>query len=203
VTRTNEPAKPSDAELVSRAQRGDPAAFTELVERYQDRVYNTCYRMCHNHADALDLTQSAFLKALEALPRFEVRATFFTWLFRIAVNLTLSHRRARSRQPVFSLRWSDDDNEGHPLDLPARNDDDDPAEHVARVELQQRIAAALGALDEEFRAAVVLRDVEELDYATIAEILGVPTGTVKSRIYRGRMMLRRLLEQEEPQLGLG
>jgi RNA polymerase sigma-70 factor (ECF subfamily) len=203
VTRTNEPGKPSDAELVSRAQRGDPAAFTELVERYQDRVYNTCYRMCHNHADALDLTQSAFLKALEALPRFEVRATFFTWLFRIAVNLTLSHRRARSRQPVFSLRWSDDDNEGHPLDLPARNDDDDPAEHVARVELQQRIAAALGALDEEFRAAVVLRDVEELDYATIAEILGVPTGTVKSRIYRGRMMLRRLLEQEEPQLGLG
>ncbi len=198
----DERANPSDAELVSRAQRGDPAAFSELVVRYQDRVYNTCYRMCHNHADALDLTQTAFLKAFEALPRFELRAGFFTWLFRIAVNLTLSHRRARSRRPTLSLHWSDDDEE-RPFDPPAANDSDDPAEHAGRVELHQRLEAALGELDEEFRAAVVLRDVEELDYATIAEILDVPAGTVKSRIHRGRLMLRRLLEQEEPQVGTG
>ena len=202
MKRADDLTNPSDAELVSRAQRGDPAAFSELVERYQDRVYNTCYRMCHNHADALDLTQSAFLKALEALPRFELRATFFTWLFRIAVNLTLSHRRAEGRRPTLSLRRFEDDG-GRPFDPPANNAADDPAQHVAQVELHQRLEAALGKLDEEFRAAVVLRDVEELDYATIAEILGVPTGTVKSRIHRGRLMLREMLEQEEPQLGIG
>jgi RNA polymerase sigma-70 factor (ECF subfamily) len=202
VKRTDELANPSDVELVSRAQRGDPAAFSVLVERYQDRVYNVCYRMCHNHADALDLAQSTFLRALEALPRFEVRAKFFTWLFRIAVNLTLSHRRARSRRPVLSLRWSEDDDE-RSFEPPASDDADDPAENMAQQELHQRLEAALGKLDEEFRAAVVLRDVEELDYGTIAEILGVPTGTVKSRIHRGRMMLREMLEQEEPQLGIG
>ena len=193
---------PSDAELVSRAQRGDPAAFSELVTRYQDRVYNTCYRMCHNHADALDLTQSAFLKALEALPRFEFRAKFFTWLFRIAVNLTLSHRRAQSRRPTLALRQFEDE-QGRPFDPPAANDSDDPARRVARVELHQRLEAALERRDEEFRAAVVLRDIEELDYAAIAEILGVPVGTVKSRIHRGRLMLREMLKQEEPQLGIG
>jgi RNA polymerase sigma-70 factor (ECF subfamily) len=201
VKRADELTNPSDAELVSRAQRGDPTAFSELVERYQDRVYNLCYRMCHNHADALDLAQSTFLRALQALPRFEVRAKFFTWLFRIAVNQALSHRRARRRQPTLSLRWSDDEDE-RPFEPPAV-DDDDPSQTMARSELHARLEAALGKLDEEFRAAVVLRDVEELDYAAIAEILEVPVGTVKSRIYRGRMMLRELLEQEEPQVGIG
>jgi len=202
VKRADHLTNPSDAELVSRAQRSDPAAFSELVKRYQDRVYNTCYRMCHNHEDALDLTQSAFLKALEALPRFELRAEFFTWLFRIAVNLTLSHRRAQSRRPTLALRQFDDEQD-RPFDPPATNDSDDPARRVARVELRQRLEAALEKLDEEFRAAVVLRDIEELDYATIAEILEVPAGTVKSRIHRGRLMLREMLQQEEPQLGIG
>ena len=202
MKRADDLTNPSDAELVSRAQRGDPTAFSELVTRYQDRVYNTCYRMCHNHEDALDLTQSAFLKALEALPRFEFRAEFFTWLFRIAVNLTLSHRRAQSRRPTLALRQFDDE-QGRPFDPPAANDGDDPARRVAQVELHQRLEAALEKLDEEFRAAVVLRDIEELDYATIAEILEVPAGTVKSRIHRGRLMLREMLAQEGPQLGIG
>lgn len=202
MKRTDQPTNPSDAELVSRAQGGDPAAFSGLVARYQDRVYNTCYRMCHNHADALDLTQATFVRALEALPRFEVRAKFFTWLFRIAVNLTLSHRRAERRRPTLSLRAFADE-EDRPLDPPAAREVEDPAEVLARVELHERLAGALQKLDEEFRAAVVLRDVEELDYATIAEILDVAVGTVKSRIYRGRMMLREMLEQEEPRLGIG
>jgi RNA polymerase sigma-70 factor (ECF subfamily) len=201
VKRPEDVTNPSDAELVLRAQRGDPAAFSELVIRYQDRVYNTCYRMCHNHADALDLTQSAFLRAFEALPRFEVRATFFTWLFRIAVNLTLSHRRAE-RRPTLSLRQFEDEG-GRAFEPVSANESDDPAGRMSRVELCQRLEAGLEQLDEEFRAAVVLRDVEELDYATIGEILGVPVGTVKSRIHRGRMMLREMLQEEEPQLGIG
>jgi RNA polymerase sigma-70 factor (ECF subfamily) len=200
VKRVADPKSPSDAELVSRAQRGDPTAFAELVVKYQDRVYNTCYRMCHNHADALDLTQSTFLKALEALPRFQVRAKFFTWLFRIAVNLTLSHRRAQSRQPKLLLRQVDDD---RPIEPASTDGPNDPSQRVEQVELHRQLEAALERLDEEFRAAVVLRDIEGLDYAEIADILKVPVGTVKSRIHRGRLMLRDLLEQEEPQLGVG
>jgi len=193
--------EPRDVDLVLRCQRGEQAAFGQLVERYQDRVYNTCYRMCHNHADALDLTQSAFLKAFEALPRFQARASFFTWLFRITVNVALSHRRSQRRRPRLALRGPDD--EDHPLEPAARDGAGDPAEQVAEPELRQRLEAALDRLDDDFRAAVVLRDIEELDYADIAAILKVPVGTVKSRIHRGRLMLRHLLEQQERQRGIG
>jgi RNA polymerase sigma-70 factor (ECF subfamily) len=201
VNRAADDTRLSDADLVSRAQRGDSSAFATLVTKYQHRVYNTCYRMCHNPEDALDLTQSAFLKALEALPRFEARASFFTWLFRIAVNLVLSHRRAQRRRPVLSLRQSDD--EGRPYEPPAEHAADDPSRHAEQAELRQRLEDALLRLDAEFRAAVVLRDVERLEYAAIAEILELPVGTVKSRIHRGRLMLRALLEQKEPKLGIG
>jgi RNA polymerase sigma-70 factor (ECF subfamily) len=200
VNRAAADTKPSDAELASRAQGGDGAAFGELVARYQDRVYNTCYRMCHNHDDALDLTQSAFLKAFEALPRFEARASFFTWLFRITINLVYSHHRAQHRRTVLSLRRLDDE---EPAERPPGDDTNDPSRRVEQNEMQRRLAAALQGLDEEFRAAVVLRDIEKLDYAAIAGILGVPPGTVKSRIHRGRLMLRALLEEQEAQRGVG
>jgi RNA polymerase sigma-70 factor (ECF subfamily) len=191
----------SDAALVSRAQQGDSAAFGGLVVRYQHRVYNTCYRMCNNHDDALDLTQSAFLKAFQALPNFDARASFFTWLFRIAVNLTLSQRRARRRRPTLVLRQFDDDERPcEPADARAQ---DDPSRIIEQTEMQERLGAALDELDDDFRAAVVLRDVEGLNYAAIAEVLELPVGTVKSRIHRGRLMLRALLEQKEPRRGTG
>ena len=193
MTRTENPTRQTDADLVQRAQRGDPAALSELVVRYQDRVYNTCYRMCRNHADALDLTQTTFVRALEALPRFEIRASFFTWLYRIAVNLTLTQRRSQ-RRPVLRLSASED--ESRPLE-PAAAEDSDPTREVEQRELHDRLEDALSRLDEDYRAAVILRDVEGLDYNAIAEILEVPPGTVKSRIFRGRMILREYLEQEE------
>jgi len=179
-----------DAELVKRARRGSPAAFAELVSRYQDRVFNTCYRMCHNDADALDLTQSTFLRALEGLGRFQGRSQFYTWLFRIAINLANSRRRADARRKRFALDEEQCD-AGR-----AR----DPADSVSRAaeqrELEARVEWALEKLDDEFRAAVVLKDIEDMDYASIAEILDVPIGTVKSRIHRGRLMLRDLLADE-------
>lgn len=185
----------SDDQLVLAAQAGDGAAFAQLVERYQDRVYNTCLRMCGNAADALDLTQTAFLRALQALPRFEVRSNFYTWLFRIAVNVVLSQRRRDRARPTLTLHRFE---EGNAVDEPADQHADVQPEHGAeRGEWQQRIAAALAKLEEEFRVAVVLKDIEELDYAEIARILHVPLGTVKSRIHRGRMMLRQLLENQE------
>jgi len=182
-----------DAVLVARAKRHDAAAVTALVLRYQDRLYNVMCRMCRDPDDALDLTQSTFVKALQSLPRFEGRAGFYTWLFRIAMNLAISHRR-RERRPTLSLSRMEGADAGPPQPRSAL--ETDPARITERDEMHRRLERALAELDEEFRAAVVLKDVEELDYATIAEILDVPVGTVKSRIHRGRMLLRRALEVE-------
>lgn len=185
-----------EAELVRQAQRGDPDAFAELVARYQDRVYNTCYRLCHDHADALDLTQTTFLKALESLPRFESRSGFHTWLFRIAVNLALSGRRRSARDPKTPL-----ENPGvRERASEAAGRANSVARQLEQLELQQRVEAALAGLDPELRAAVVLKDIEDLDYASIAEILDVPIGTVKSRIHRGRLALREMLSDQRTEL---
>jgi RNA polymerase sigma-70 factor (ECF subfamily) len=186
VNRSVSDTSPADAVLVERAQRGDHAAFGQLVSRYQDRVYNTVYRMCHNHADALDLSQTAFLKAFQALPRFESRANFFTWLYRIAINLVITQRRSLGRR-MAELDAREDG--GTTLRLVS----DVPGDDVDRNEQIARLTGALSRLDDEFRAAVVLKDIEDLDYATIGEILDVPVGTVKSRIHRGRAMLREMM----------
>lgn len=183
----------TEGALVRRAQAGDPAAFGELVARYQDRVYNTCYRLCRNHADAADLTQTAFLKAFEALARFDARARFYTWLFRIAVNLVHTQRRQQARRHTVSLSASSD--EERDMDPAARDAEpvDGPAQ---RQETHTRVEAALLKLDEDFRAAVVLKDVEGMDYHAISEVLEIPLGTVKSRIFRGRLLLRQMLTGE-------
>lgn len=189
----------SDAELVQCAQRGAASAFAELVSRYQDRVFNTCYRMCHNQADALDLTQATFMRALEALGRFQSRANFYTWLFRIAINLTMSHRRSVGRRAVRPLGDPAASARGLRTEPVAREPGAEQA--AADRELRRRVEWALAQLDDEFRAAVVLKDIEDLDYAAIAEILAVPVGTVKSRIFRGRMQLRELLRDERMPVG--
>jgi RNA polymerase sigma-70 factor, ECF subfamily len=189
----------TDAELVRQAQQGASPAFAELVSRYQSRVFNTCYRMCHNYDDALDLTQSAFLQALQNLRRFQARANFYTWLFRIAVNLTISHRRRAGRRATRTLDESGNDGRATaPAPLSQGAEASKPSEQR---ELQQRVEWALAQLDDEFRAAVVLKDIEDMDYASIAEVLEVPVGTVKSRIHRGRLLLRELLRGERLHVG--
>lgn len=185
-----------DAVLVVRAQRGDRRAVAALIERYQDRIFNLCSRMSGNHADAEDLTQSTFLRAIEALPRFEARSSFYTWLFRIAANVALSARRAARLRIARPLEALEDESGGLP-DRAAPG----PPTIAADAEAAEQLTAALPLVDEEFRAALLLKDVEDLDYATIAEILEVPIGTVKSRIHRGRMMLRELLLAEEQRRG--
>lgn len=182
----------SDAELVAQTRDGSLAAFGTLVERYQDRIYNTCYRMSHSPHDAADLTQNAFLRALESLGDFRGGSSFYTWLFRIAVNLVFSGRRqVQRRKPTVTL-----DDIDAPRGPRIAADDDDPATSMERAEQQAQVAAALGALDETFRIVVVLKDIEGLDYHEIAQVLSVPVGTVKSRIHRGRMQLKELLATE-------
>lgn len=186
-----------DATLVRRARSGDSAAFGKLVLRYQDRVYNACYRLCGRRDDAEDLTQTAFVKAYEALPRFEAKSSFYTWLFRIAVNLAISHRRSRGRRKTISLDGGNDDRRPDPA---AADEDTDVAKTAERSELREHLSAALAELDHEFRAVVVLKDIENMDYATISQVLDLPLGTVKSRLHRGRMALRERLTRSGVQL---
>jgi RNA polymerase sigma-70 factor, ECF subfamily len=184
---------------LKRARRGSAEALAELVTRYQDSVYNLCYRLCHHQTEALDLAQSAFLKALEALPRFEARAKFSTWLYRIAVNVALSQRRRSRRRQCLSL----DSAGGEVRDERVNNGTVSPSEPLERQEMQERIGAALARVDVEFRVAVVLKDIEGMDYSEIAGILEVPIGTVKSRIHRGRVMLRELMTSERTEVATG
>ncbi len=188
-----------DALLVEQSQQGDMAAFGQLVAKYQDKVFNTCWRISGSRDDAADLTQEVFCKVLEALDRFQGKSRFYTWVFRIAVNESLSHRRKAGR----TVNVTSDDGNPNPIENQAsslvrqtggENPVDPQAAAQAR-ETQALVAAALDDLDDEHRAAVVLRDIEGLDYAEIAEVLNIPPGTVKSRLHRGRMALRERLER--------
>lgn len=176
-----------DAALVALAQGGDRTALDQLLRRHYDRVHAVCRRVVGS-ADVDDAAQEALISVVRGLPRFDGRAQFTTWLYRIATNAALDELRRRARRPV--LRLADDEGQ--------QPDDDrvaDPLAHRTVEGAADRIDidAAIATLPEEFRAAVALRDVCDLDYAEIAEALGVPVGTVKSRIARGRTLLARAL----------
>jgi RNA polymerase sigma-70 factor (ECF subfamily) len=178
-----------DAVLVGQIQAGDVQAYAHLVSKYQDKVFNTCWRICGNPDDAADITQDALLKALESIGSFRGASSFYTWLFRIAVNLALSHRRKAARVRCETLNGPD---ESYMLTAWQQKGRvaDDPAARTDDAEVRAHVAEALRTLDEQHRAAIVLRDIEGFDYDQIAEILNVPKGTVKSRIARGRQALR-------------
>jgi RNA polymerase sigma-70 factor (ECF subfamily) len=182
-----------DTVLVAAARRGDRQALETLLRRHHDRVHALCRRLTGNDADALDATQEALLAVCRGLDRFDGRAAFTTWVYRVTTNACLDELRRRGRRPV-------------PVDTDAQVADDAAARHAARVarideDVTRRvdIDAALATLPEEFRVAVVLRDLCDLDYAEIGETLGIPPGTVRSRIARGRAALARTLgNQPEP-----
>ncbi|PZN07696.1 MAG: RNA polymerase subunit sigma-24 [Bacillota bacterium] len=179
-----------DEVLVERGRAGDVDAFTALVERYQVPVYNLCLRLVGQPADAADVAQEVFLRVYSHLDRFRGDARFRTWLYRVAVNTCRDELRRRRRRPAPAAASST----GHP---PAGAAGDggsgDPARAVLAREAQAEIQAALGRLPEPFRAAVVLRDVHGLSYEEVAAVLGVATGTAKSRVHRGRVLLRDML----------
>lgn len=182
-----------EAACIRRCQAGDSAAFGDLVERYQDRIYNVMCRMA-GRDDAEELAQEAFLKAFENIHRFGGRSRFYTWLYRIAANLAISQRRRGSKVRFLSMSGPADEGDQSFADTVtadlARQRTDAPDAAALAGERARQIEAALDELDEEFRIAVVLRDMEGLDYAEIADILDVPAGTVKSRIHRARIMLK-------------
>ncbi len=186
---------PTDDELVAASRDGDAGSFGELMQRHQDRVFSTIYRMVGVREDACDLTQEAFLNAWRGMQRFRGGARFSTWMYRIALNAAYSGlRRRASRPPMASLEVAGKDARG--LRRPVPDSRDDPAEAAEVKEEALLIRRTLMDLREEERAIIVLRDIEERNYGEIAEILECPRGTVKSRLHRARESLRRRLVRD-------
>jgi RNA polymerase sigma-70 factor (ECF subfamily) len=169
---------PSDEALLAAHLRGDPGAFGHLVTRHERRVYGLCLRILGNREDAEDATQEAFLAALRKAATFRQAAAFTTWLYRVAVNAATDQARRRGRARLTLLDPED-------VGL-AADPGGDPGELVATAVTVQ---AALAQVPEEFRVAVVLCDLYRVPYAEAAQILEVPVGTVKSRVFRGRLAL--------------
>jgi RNA polymerase sigma-70 factor (ECF subfamily) len=167
---------PADDELVARATRGDRRALELLLDRHADRVHAVCRRIVGHPEDALDATQEALIAVARGITRFDGRAAFTTWLHRIATNAALDELRRRKRRPVAA-------------DAPFHEHPDTRSSVEDRVGARVDVDAALAQVPEDFRVPVVLRDLCDLDYADIAEVLDLPPGTVRSRISRGRRAL--------------
>ncbi len=166
-----------DEELVRRYLTGDAAAFDELMRAHEDRVFAVCLRMLRDREAALDATQETFLSVFRKADRFSGRSAFSTWLYRVAVNTCYDALRRTRRRPTTALP---EHNDLH--DLASRDE-------LAAAEVRPSIEMALGELPVEFRAAVVLSDLEGLPLQEVGDLLGVPVGTVKSRVFRGRRLL--------------
>jgi len=175
-----------DFQFVEAALAGQKEAFGQLVERYQDRLIHAISRYLGSVEDAHDVAQDAFVQAYTRLASFRGEAAFYTWLYRIAFNLAMT--RVRRRRPMQSLDQAKDSLGNEPIDLGATAETGILREEQARV-----VHMALGQLDEEFRQVIVLRELEGCAYEQIAQILEIPVGTVRSRLYRARIQLRDLL----------
>jgi RNA polymerase sigma-70 factor (ECF subfamily) len=175
-----------DHELIEACRSGKTEAFGVLVRRYQDRLFPTVLRLTGCAEDSYDLLQETFLRAYSKLSRFQGESSFYTWIYRIAVNLALSGRRRK--RPA--LRLGSD----HPGDSdPADKKDSDPSLPVERAERDQMIQNALDALAPDHRAVVVMKEFDGLRYEEIGAILQIPVGTVRSRLHRARSDLRERL----------
>jgi RNA polymerase sigma-70 factor (ECF subfamily) len=174
-----------DAQLIRETLAGDSAAFGQLVCKYQDRLYTALAHMLGAPEEARDVVQEAFIQAFVKLETFRGSAAFYTWLYRIAFNVSVS--RKRRQRPVLSLERTRDLSGEEPLDMAS------PAERMERGERAVQVRRAMAALSEEHRAILVLREVEGFDYEHIAEALDVAVGTVRSRLHRARAQLKELL----------
>ncbi len=178
-----------DRALVTAAQGGDRGALDQLFRRHYDRVHAVCRRITGNEADAADAAQEAMIAMVRGLARFDGRSSFGTWAYRIATNASLDELRRRRRRPMLAGRDHDSVTGDRHAGDHAELADPTAGQSVDQLGDRQLIDAALAALADDFRIPVVLRDVGDLDYAEIADVLDLPIGTVKSRIARGRAQL--------------
>lgn len=189
-----------EQELIARVRAGEPAAERALYDAHVDRVYRLSYRIAGDDELARDFTQETFIRAFDRLGTFRGDARFSTWLHAIAMNVAISEYRKRKAMKRDRRTLS--------LDAPIQGTDNlfvdpagrevDPGERAHQHEFAGRVRAAVQELPEEFRDAVILRDMQGLSYEEVAEVLGVPAGTVRSRIHRGRLLLQQVLKEFLP-----
>jgi len=175
-----------EGDLIAGTLRGDSEAFGQLVRRYQDRLYTNMVHILGNEEDARDVVQDAFVQALTHLAGFQQASSFYTWLYRIAFNVAMNRKnRERTEQQALQQRTT-----------PSSGTSAVSADsEILRRERIHQVHLALAELDEPFRAVLVLRELEQLDYATIAEILQIEVGTVRSRLHRARILMRETLDR--------
>ena len=178
-----------DTALVRRAQDGDAGAYDELIRRYQERIYATVYHMTSNHEDANDLTQETFIKGFQALKSFKGDSSFYTWVYRIAVNKTINFLKQRKNRTHLSLNDIDFNAENDP-DLVALVSDRTPRRDVGLAELQQKLNKAMLKLSEPHRLVVTLHDVQGMSHEEIGNIMECNIGTVRSRLFYARQQLQ-------------
>ena len=179
-----------DRDAVRRVQAGDTEAFEPLVEKYKRKVFRLAYQVLRDQEEALDVAQEAFVKAFRALPAFKGDSAFYTWLFRITMNVALDRKRQRATR-VKSL--GTDDVTPEELERTAVSTDPDPEDVATGAERRERIRQGLDSLSEHHRTIIILSDIEGLQYREIAEVLGIPMGTVMSRLHHARKRLREVL----------
>jgi len=183
---------PDESELVRRAREGDLSAYDDLMRRYQERIYATIYHMTSNHDDANDLAQEAFIKAFHALKSFKGGSSFYTWIYRIAVNKTINFLKQRKNRTHMSLNDLDFNAENDP-DLVALVSDKNPRRDAGLAELQEKLNAAMQKLSDHHRLVVTLHDVQGMSHEEIAKIMGCNIGTVRSRLFYARQQLQALM----------
>ena len=191
--------KMDDILLIERCRRGDSVAMERLILTYQDRIYNVILRMCGNADDAAELTQDTFVKIIESIDGFAGRSSFYTWAFRIAVNITLNYCQRLSKFGHRSLDVGEDEFDGQTKaqlkSFLCDHSSPEPSEAAQNNELFGLVEVALAKMDEHHRAVVILRDIEGMSYDEIASVLNIELGTVKSRLSRAREHLREYLER--------
>jgi RNA polymerase sigma-70 factor, ECF subfamily len=179
---------PADRDLVERARRGDSDAFGMLVVRHQDRIYTAVLRFCGDAEDARDIVQRAFINAWRRLASFKGDSAFSTWMYRIAFNESVSFRRGGGSRKHVTLEGRDGESAVEPAD------DRRPGDRLDSEENRAKVQEALNQLDPEERKILILKELEDRSYDEIAEILEIPKGTVRSRLFRAREALREKLK---------
>ncbi|HEV2856239.1 MAG TPA: sigma-70 family RNA polymerase sigma factor [Thermoanaerobaculia bacterium] len=183
--------QPTDEDLVAAVLEGDRERFGDLIERYQGRLINYLFRLLRNADDAHDLAQEVLVKVYQVLDRYDPQYKFSTWLFRVAQNAAIDQIRRR-RLKVVSLRQEDGEGEGRDWDLPAP--ERGPYGELRNQERGAAIQEAIESLPWEYRELILLRHFGELPYEEIAQLKGMPLGTVKNKLFRGRQMLKEKLQ---------
>jgi RNA polymerase sigma-70 factor (ECF subfamily) len=187
-----------DTVLIERCRQGDSEAIEQLILKYQNRIYNVILRICANNDDAAELTQDTFVKIIEKISEFEGRSSFYTWAFRIAVNLTLNYCQRNARHESTSLDAENDERTKQAKrrlkEILTDESSPDPAMLAQNKEMYEVLSKALMKLDDAHRAVIILRDIEGMNYARIAQVMDIELGTVKSRLSRARSNLRKIME---------